>query len=72
MNAGMNVWVNEDGKTVKSDRRPSGGGWYPHYPKSHVHGEKYTPYQGRSEWERAANQSMAEDARSNFQRKQSR
>ena len=68
MSTGMNVWINEDGKTIKSNSRPLGE-WYPHYAASRVHGDRYMPYQGRSEWEQAANASMAEKAKSNFQRK---
>ncbi len=68
MNAGKNVWINDSGKTVKSDKRPAGD-WFAHYPKSRVRGDKFTPYQGRSEWEQAANRAMAAEAQDNFSKR---
>lgn len=67
MNAGMNVWENSaTGEIVKSDTFPEGDFWFAKYPKSRVHGEMYTPYQGHSEWEQAANRGMAAEANYNF------
>lgn len=71
MNAGKNVWVSTDGERVKAGERPEGTGWsrwYPCYPESRVRGDHYTPYQGGSEWEQAANSAMADAAQANFAR----
>jgi hypothetical protein len=64
----MNKWILGNGKIVESVERPSGES-YPLYPTSRVCGDRYTPYNGNSEWERASNTAMAEQARSNFQRR---
>lgn len=71
--AGKNVWGRCDnwGNVVeyaKTDERPEGEGWFPHYPESRVRGDTYEYYNGRSEWEIAANEAMASAANSNFRR----
>lgn len=72
--AGKNAWVQwggYEGTTVvafvRSEERPDGE-WSPFYPASRVKGDAYEYYDGRSEWERAANESMASEANSNFRR----
>lgn len=75
--AGKNAWVQwggYDGTTiiafVRSETRP-GDEWSPFYPVSRVKGDTYEYYDGRSEWEQAANESMASEANSNFRRQSS-
>lgn len=72
--SGKNVWVQwggYEGTTVialtHSEARPDGE-WSPFYPASRVRGDTYEYYNGRSEWEIAANESMASEANSNFRR----
>jgi hypothetical protein len=82
--AGKGVWAKwggPEGKTVvavlKSDTNPNtdeeipGEGWTPLYPASRVTGDTYEYYNGRSEWEVAANAAMSSEANSNFRRGQS-
>ena len=72
MKAGENVWVNWSGERVRSEDWPAetrGDRWFPCYPESRVHGDSYTPYPGRTVWQRAANEAMSSAAQSNFQRK---
>jgi hypothetical protein len=69
LKAGKNVWCNfGDTERVKSATRPNGE-WFAVYAANRVHGDKYTPYQGQSQWELSANRAMAEEAKANFQRK---
>lgn len=76
--AGKNAWVKwggRDGDTIvayaRSEDRPEGEGWAPYYPAGRVRGDTYEYYNGRSDWEIAANESMASEANSNFRRGQS-
>jgi hypothetical protein len=75
--AGKNVWVRWGGyegttvmEVIHSDERPEGE-FAPFYPASRVRGDTYEYYDGRSEWEIAANAAMASEANSNFRRGQS-
>ena len=61
-----NQWHNDKGKTISSESRP-GEYWYPVINPRRVSGSKYQPYQGNSEWVRAANKLLASHARSNFE-----
>lgn len=70
MKAGMNVWINFNGETVKSDTCP-GEDYYPHYNEHRVTGDSYMPYCSNSHWAQWANLLMAETARANFQRRSS-
>jgi hypothetical protein len=77
--AGKGVWVRwggYDGETiiaaVRSETKPDGDEWAPYFPASRVMGDSYSYYEGRSEWEQAANAAMASEANSNFCRGQSR
>lgn len=72
--AGKNAWARWGGyngdvvvAVVRSETRPAGE-WSPLYPASRVTGDSYTYYDGRTEWERAANEAMASEANSNFRR----
>ena len=64
------------GKAVKNDGQskkcPHCGeqALFPIFPASRVRGDRYTPYHGRTLWQRLANKAMNERAQSNFQRKQ--
>jgi hypothetical protein len=65
-----NVWEREsDGYRIKSEKRPMLGLWWPVYAQYRVHGANYQPYDGISEWAKAANVAMASRSRSNFERK---
>lgn len=66
---GKNVWVNGDGRKIKCIGNPDPREYGPAFPESRVRGSEYTPYQGGSEWEKAANKSMASRAQSNFARR---
>lgn len=73
--AGKNAWVKwggREGTTImayaRSDERPDGEGWSPYYPAGRVTGDSYSYYEGRSEWEIAANAAMADEANANFRR----
>ena len=68
MNDGVNIWIDaETGKKIKSATRPAEGEWFAAYAQSRVRGDHYTPYQGKSEWVRAANAGMKSAAAYNFQ-----
>lgn len=74
--AGKNIWgrVDDWGNVVEfvsAATRPAGDGWFAHYPESRVTGDRYAAYNGRSEWEIAANAAMASAANSTFRRGQS-
>lgn len=58
--SGKNIWVNfyDDTEIVKSETRPAGD-FIPAIPKSRKNSQGYTPYDGVTEWERAANKYMA-------------
>lgn len=70
---GVNVWINTSAYSedydlmIKSNERPEGMGWVPAFPQSRVHGHVYTPYIERTDWHKAANEAMANQAQKNFQ-----
>jgi hypothetical protein len=60
------VWENrETGERVRSAAKPTGRGrWDALYAESRVRkGVCYTPYEGKNEWEVAANAAMSHNAR---------
>lgn len=60
------VWENyETGERVRSAAHPAAKGrWDALYADSRVRkGVSYTPYEGKNEWEVAANAAMARDSR---------
>lgn len=63
-----NLWT--DGtQTVKSETRP-GEYFYPVVAMSRVRGSSYTPYEakhGSTSWVKAANETLASHAQSNFE-----
>lgn len=56
------------GACPKCGNTNEGNGFMAMTPASRVTGHTYTPYQQSTAWAKAANASMAETARSNFQR----
>lgn len=58
-----NQWINENGEVVKSATRPEGK-FSPNVPISRYTGRNsYRPYDGITEWEKAANAEMAEETK---------
>jgi hypothetical protein len=56
---------------IKSNEHPGGENWYPLYPASRVTGASYQPYRSGTEWAEFANRAMADEANSNFRRRNS-
>jgi hypothetical protein len=66
MNKYANKWLNHDtNEIIVSETRPDGEYIYPLYAKTRVNERKqtYIPYDGNSEWVKAANRAMASAAR---------
>ena len=63
-------WINENGDLIvtNGERPTTKGTWYPVYPASRIHGDKYTPYDGVTDWEKDANHYMALAAGDNFRK----
>lgn len=61
----INTWINEETKEIiKSETRPEGEYVYPRYaPSRMLKGNRYVPYEGNSEWVKAANKAMAHNSR---------
>jgi hypothetical protein len=65
-----NLWqlFHDDEIFVRSRSCP-GPGWFPVVNWRRVHGDRYTPYVGKSDWVVAANRKLALLARDNRQRR---
>lgn len=70
-----NRWVNLETEEIRVSETRPGDGFEAMYATTRVNGSEYTPYEakdGSPEWVRQANRNMADAARSNYERKNSR